>query len=180
MYREINLRMADGTEKLLPFVANGATSLRFRMIFGKELMESIVSIFENVGSEKIAGLLSLIQEEGNGEETQVALEDLSPDMLKLMVSIAGSGELETIYKLAYIMNRAAEGALMRALDVEGYLDWLEQFEAMELLSHAMDFIGLYMGNKTTTSTQKKKSTLRAKSKHGDLFAPSEANGPLRR
>lgn len=156
MYKDIVLRMADGTEKSLPFIANGATALRFRMIFGKELMDSIVSIFESIGSDKMATLLSMIQADGNGEETQLALEDLNPDMLKLLVSIAGSGELETIYKLAYVMNRAAEGAVMRALDMEGYLDWLEQFEAMELLSHAMDFIGLYMGNKATTSTPKKK------------------------
>ena len=40
--------------------------------------------------------------------------------------------------------------------MESYLDWLEQFETMEFLAHAMDFIMLYMNNRATSSVAKKK------------------------
>ena len=45
---------------------------------------------------------------------------------------------------------------MKSLDVDGYLDWLEQFETMEIIVHAMDIIMLYMNNRATTSKPKKK------------------------
>lgn len=57
MRREIVLQMADGEEKSIPFVANGATSLRFRMVFGKELMDSISNIINKVGIEKLAVMM---------------------------------------------------------------------------------------------------------------------------
>ena len=57
MRRDIVLQMADGEEKSIPFVANGATSLRFRMVFGKELMDSISNIINKVGIDKLAGMM---------------------------------------------------------------------------------------------------------------------------
>ena len=156
MFREITLTMADGSEKALPFLANGGTAVRFRMIFKKELLESITGIVKAVGPEQLSALMKTTQAAHDEGVDEISLEDIDPETLTAILLIAGSGEMDTISKLAFIMNRAAEGADMKALDVENYLDWLEQFETMEFLTHAMDFISLYMSNKATTSTMKKK------------------------
>ena len=156
MFREITLTMADGSEKSLPFLANGGTAVRFRMIFKKELLESITGIVKAVGPEQLSALMKTTQAAHEEGVDEISLEDIDPETLTAILSIAGSGEMDTISKLAFIMNKAAEGADMKALDVESYLDWLEQFETMEFLTHAMDFISLYMSNKATTSTMKKK------------------------
>lgn len=156
MQKEFTLTMADGSEQTLAFRANGGTAVRFRMIFGKELLASITGIVNAVGPEQLSALMKTTQAAGEEGLDEISLDELDPETLKAILSIAGSGEMDTISKLAFIMNKAAEGADMKALDVEGYLDWLEQFETMEFLTHAMDFISLYMSNKTTTSTMKKK------------------------
>ena len=155
MYREITLMLADGSEKVFPFAANGGTAVRFRNVFHKELLASITGIVNSAGAGKLAELLKLSQEAEAQGQTDIALDELAPETLQIFLSIAGSGELDAISKLAYIMNKAAEGADMKTLDVEGYLDWLEQFETMEFLTHAMDILGLYMSNRMTTSNPKK-------------------------
>lgn len=159
MRREIVLQMADGEEKSVPFIANGATSLRFRMVFGKELMNSISSIINKVGIEKLAGMMKSAEAAQDAGADEIALSDMSPDMIGAAIAIVGSGEMNTVSQLAYIMNSSAEGKDMKTLDIDGYLDWLEQFETMEFIVHAMDIIMLYMNNRATTSKPKKKEDL---------------------
>lgn len=77
-------------------------------------------------------------------------------MIGAAIAIVGSGEMNTVSQLAYIMNSSAEGKDMKTLGIDGYLDWLEQFETMEFIVHAMDIIMLYMNNRATTSTPKKR------------------------
>lgn len=155
MYREITMQMSDGSEAAIPFNANGATAIRFRSVFGKELLGSIKDIVNAAGADKLLALMKLTGEAEAAGAEDISLEDLDPETLQTFISIAGSGEMSTISELAYIMNRSAVGADMRSLDVEGYLDWLEEFESMEFLTRAMDIIGLYMGNRMTTSSPKK-------------------------
>ena len=156
MHRDIVLQMADGTEKAFSFVANGATALRFRLVFGRELIASITNIFNAIGTENVSGLMKTMNSlQAEGKE-EMGLEDLSPEQLGALFAIVGSGEMNTISQLAYIMNASAEHKDMRSLDMESYLDWLEQFETMEFLTHAMDFIMLYMNNRATSSVAKKK------------------------
>lgn len=157
MFRQIKLQLADGTEKEFPFLACGTTSLRFRMIFQKELLGSITGIINSIGTDQLTELLKIEQKAAEEGKKELTLDDIDPDTLQVLLSIAGSGELDTISKMAFIMNRQAEQANMAELNLESYLDWLEQFESMEFLTHAMDFIGLYMSNRTTTSMQKKEA-----------------------
>ena len=155
MRKEITLQLADGTEKAIPFLANGGTAVRFRNVFQKELLASISGIANTVGSEGLSALIKMAEDSDGQGDMDIALDDLDGDTLQIFLRIAGSGELDTVSKLAYIMNRAAEGADMRTLDVEGYLDWLEQFETLEFLTHALDIIGIYMSNRVTTASPKK-------------------------
>ena len=156
MHRDITLQMADGTEKAVSFIANGATALRFRMIFGRELVSSITNIFNAIGAENVNGLMQTVNSlQAEGQE-EMGLEDLTPEQMSALFAIVGSGEMNTISQLAYIMNASAEHKDMWSLDLESYLDWLEQFETMEFLTHAMDIIMLYMNNRATSSVAKKK------------------------
>jgi hypothetical protein len=148
--------MADVEEKSVPFVANGATSLRFRMVFGKELMDSISNIINKVGIDKLAGMMKAAESAQAAGDGEIALSDMNPEMIGAAIAIVGSGEMNTVSQLAYIMNSSAEGKDMKTLDIDGYLDWLEQFETMEFIVHAMDIIMLYMNNRATTSKPKKK------------------------
>lgn len=156
MHRDIVLQMADGTEKAVSFVANGATALRFRLVFGRELIASITNIFNAIGTENVSGLMKTMNSLQAEDKEEMGLEDLSPEQLGALFAIVGSGEMNTVSQLAYIMNASAEHKDMRSLDMESYLDWLEQFETMEFLTHAMDFITLYMNNRATSSVAKKK------------------------
>ena len=113
MHRDIVLQMADGTEKAFSFVANGATALRFRLVFGRELIASITNIFNAIGTENVSGLMKTMNSlQAEGKE-EMGLEDLSPEQLGALFAIVGSGEMNTISQLAYIMNASAEHKDMR-------------------------------------------------------------------
>lgn len=63
--------------------------------------------------------------------------------------------VEIFQRMAYIMNKSAIGADMNMLNIEGYVDWLEKFEALELIEALPQVVGLYMESKTGTSAAKK-------------------------
>lgn len=112
MYREI--KVGKGT---VPMLANGATPLRYRMIFKKDILKE----FQQV--------------EGNN------------------YSIA----VDTVSELAFILAKAAEKADMNKLNMETYIEWLEQFEPFDLTEALEDIVDLYVGNIETTSEVKKKA-----------------------
>lgn len=152
MRKNINMHMADGTEKAIAFEANGGTAIRYRMIFHKELIQSITGMLEEIGDEKTMALMKMVQK---GTESAADPEKMAPEDLRIILSVAGSGALDIIPQLAYVMNMAAEGMDMHMLSVDGYLDWLERFEPAELILHAPDLIGVYTGNRVLGSVSKK-------------------------
>mgnify|MGYP003517079621 CR=1 FL=1 len=115
MYREIKVG-----EKSIPMLANGATPIRYRMTFGKD----IISEFESVQT----------------------------DTGKASSSIA---------ELAFIMTKAAEAQsehkAMTTLNQESFIEWLEQFEPLDLVLASEDIVNLYLGNEQTLSEAKKKA-----------------------
>ena len=115
MYREIKVG-----EKSIPMLANGATPIRYRMTFGKD----IISEFEQ--GQKDSGKAS-----------------------------------SSISELAFIMAKAAEAMNdkkpMAALNQTNFVEWLEQFEPLDLTLASEDIIDLYMGNEKTLSEAKKNS-----------------------
>ena len=115
MYREIKIG-----EMSIPMLANGATPIRYRMVFGKDLMSEFNQIQEDTG--------------------------------KASTSLS---------ELAFIMAKAAEAfnekKAMTTLNQESYVEWLEQFEPLDLVLAAEDIVNLYMGNGETLSEAKKKA-----------------------
>lgn len=64
-------------------------------------------------------------------------------------------EVETIQELAYVM--AMQGAKRAAeISLADYMNWLDEFEAMDILNASADIIGLYIGQTGTSSKAKKK------------------------
>lgn len=114
MYREIKIGNTT-----VPMLANGATPVRYRMVFGKD----IISEFQNA-------------EEDSGRAAS------------------------SVSELAFIMNKAAEAqenkAILTSLNQEAFVEWLEQFEPLDLTMAAEEIVDLYMGNEKTTSELKKK------------------------
>ena len=115
MYREIKVG-----DKSIPMLANGATPIRYRMVFGKD----IISEFNQ-----------------SQDDTEKASSSLS--------------------ELAFIMAKAAEAfnekKAMTTLNMESYIEWLEQFEPLDLVLAAESIVNLYMGNGETLSEAKKKA-----------------------
>ena len=66
--------------------------------------------------------------------------------------------VELIQRLAFIMAKSAEDANMNTLNEDAYIDWLEQYETVELIEALPQVIGLYMASKGSTSKAKKNKT----------------------
>ena len=115
MYREIKIG-----EMSIPMLANGATPIRYRMVFGKDIMSEF--------------------------------NQSQDDVVKASSSLS---------ELAFIMAKAAEAfnekKAMTTLNQESYVEWLEQFEPLDLVLAAEDIVNLYMGNGETLSEAKKKA-----------------------
>ena len=91
---------------------------------------------------------------------QIFNQDLMAQLNKMQTLQNGGTPDESIdstifEKLAFIMNAQAEGKNMKTLNFDSFLEWADQFEAMELITHAPEIIELYLGSKITTSVPKK-------------------------
>lgn len=58
-------------------------------------------------------------------------------------------------ELAYIMAQAASGADMNKLSYDGYVDWLQGFEALDFASAVTPIINVYQNNLASDSEVKK-------------------------
>ena len=91
---------------------------------------------------------------------QIFNQDLMVQLNKMQTLQNGGTPDESIdstifEKLAFIMNAQAEGKDMKTLNFESFMIWADQFEAMELITHAPEIVELYLGSKITTSVPKK-------------------------
>ena len=135
MQKSIKLLLADGGEKEMQFRTTGTTSMRYRTLTGTELMDDLMRIYGlfNGGSED--------------ESDEVQIQQVT--------ALLSTGGDKVIERLAYIENCSAEGADMSALDDDGYFDWLDQFEPLEILNNANFFLDLYMASRKGRSKLKK-------------------------
>lgn len=155
MIKNLDLQKSDGSIGTYSFKACGTTAIRYQLLFNRDLMEDITSIISNIAPAQLAklALAQAKMEESGGE---VSLEDLDQETLQALIKMTASGDIDSITRLAFIMNKQADGTDMSSLTFENYLDWLEVFEPMELQMHTTDFINLYVGNKVTSIESKKK------------------------
>lgn len=81
--------------------------------------------------------------------------ELSKIVNKDMDSIGENADFSVSDKLAFIMNCQAEKKDMNCQNFDTFLEWVEQFDASALFNHFADFVGIYLGNKESTSSPKK-------------------------
>ena len=91
---------------------------------------------------------------------QIFNQDLMVQLNKMKTFQDGGASDETadsmiFEKLAFIMNAQAEGKNMNTLNFDSFLEWADQFSGMELITHALEIIELYLGSKITRSIPKK-------------------------
>lgn len=104
--------------KDVTLAANAATPIRFRNIFGKDLL---TMISEGTSSE--------------GVDMKVASE-VAPE-------------------LAFLMAKTAEKADMTKLNEDKLLEWLEQFDAMDVINATEQIFQVYFGDSETEVEAKK-------------------------
>lgn len=67
-------------------------------------------------------------------------------------------DMDIYVELAFIMAKQAEkplSELINSLKYEDYLAWVEDFEAMDIISNVTDVFALYQGQAMQTSVSKK-------------------------
>lgn len=135
MYKKILLTMEDGKKQSVPFKATGTTQIRYRMIFHRELIKDLSNVSRALGDLSAAGATA----------NEIGME------------MAGSDDFDVIGKLAYVMNLQATGSDLGQATEEGYLEWLDQFDPMEILSHSNEILSTYISSRRTASKAKKKN-----------------------
>lgn len=133
MHKTITLLTTSG-EKPFPMLANAATPVIFRRVFHQDLL-----------IEYDRYVLAYLQ-------LQADPDTLVKGGIEVDFGLPG--------KLAYIMSAAAEKAAgdtaaLSALSPDGYMEWLEGFEAAAFTLAGADIFGLYGANQQTSSTGKK-------------------------
>ena len=103
----------------VPMIANAATPLRYKQLFGKDLLTEFHGVEENEAKA-----------------------------------------VESIPELAFIMAMTAKSKDgkqdLSKLNLNLYMEWLEQFDPMDLPMASEQIVNLYLGNTVTISEPKKK------------------------
>lgn len=109
-----------------------------------------------IGAKKIGFL-------ANGLTPLFYKQVFGTDLLKQLTE-SGKFEIagDKIPELAYIMAKQAEKADMSTLNYDGYLAWLEGFEALDLVMNGQDVVKVYMANTVPSEKPKKKASAEAK------------------
>lgn len=82
-------------------------------------------------------------------------DDIMKELMAMDPEKMDAKVIEKIQKLGYIMARSAEHADMTALTEDDYLEWLEQFDTLDIMRASKDILMMYLGNKLSSSELKK-------------------------
>lgn len=111
MYGEVVLLTANGEERTVPLLATASTPIRFKQLFGKDLLSGII--------------------------------------------VDGDFDLDIISKLAYLMTNQANKTDLQTLNMEKYIDWLDQFDSMAFMNTTQDIFNVYVRSEEKSSQAKK-------------------------
>lgn len=84
--------------------------------------------------------------------------DIMKELMEMNPEQIDSSVIEKIQKLAFIMAKSAEGANMTTLTEDDYLEWLDQFDSLEMMQASKDIVTVYLGGKVSESELKKRET----------------------
>ena len=84
----------------------------------------------------------------------------------LLQMLTGGGQMEIasdkIPELAFIMAKQAEKADMTKVNYNGFVDWLSQFEPLDLVIKSTEIADVYIGDSMTSVEPKKNGKGKAK------------------
>ena len=90
---------------------------------------------------------------------QVFREDLLSELRRIEIKdgeLALDSDLTVVDKLAFIMNAQAEGKDISKLSFDSFVSWVDELECGELMEHTDEIITMYLGNKKSDSSLKKR------------------------
>jgi hypothetical protein len=67
----------------------------------------------------------------------------------------GDFDLDVISKLAYLMANQAAHADLKTLDMNKYIDWLDDFDSMAFMDNVQDILSVYFRSEERRSQAKK-------------------------
>lgn len=100
-----------------------------------------------------------------GKPTELVANGATPVLYKrvfrrdFLNSANKADDMDIYVELAFIMAKQAEkpmSELINGLKYEDYLEWVQDFEAMDIISKVTDVFALYHGQAVQTSVSKKK------------------------
>lgn len=100
-----------------------------------------------------------------GKPTELVANGATPVLYKrvfrrdFLNSANKADDMDIYVELAFIMAKQAEkplSELINGLKYEDYLGWVQDFEAMDIISKVTDVFALYQGQAVQTSVSKKK------------------------
>ena len=83
--------------------------------------------------------------------------DIMTELMEMNPEKIDAKVIEKIQQLGFIMAKTAEGANMSALTQDDYLEWLDQFDGMDLMTASKDIVTIYIGGKVSSSELKKRT-----------------------
>lgn len=113
--------------KNVPMTSNAATEYRCKQIFNRAILKEFSKFIPILGKG----------------------EDMSPEDQDVLI--------DTTSKLAYVMAMQAAKVDMTTLNEETYIQWLEDYEPLDILRSASDVIMLWVGQKEVSVIPKKET-----------------------
>ena len=77
------------------------------------------------------------------------------DLLSGMINSEGNFDVDVVSKLAFVMAKQAAKADMKALNMDQFIEWLEDFDSMAFIENINEIVGIYSNSKENTSEEKK-------------------------
>ncbi len=84
--------------------------------------------------------------------------DIMTELMEMNPEKIDAKVIEKIQQLGFIMAKTAEGANMSALTQDDYLEWLDNFDSVDLRTASKDIVTIYIGGKMSSSELKKTET----------------------
>lgn len=82
-------------------------------------------------------------------------EDILKELAEMDPEKMDAKVIEKIQKLGYIMTRSAEHADMTKLTEDDCMEWLDQFDTIDIMQASKEILMIYLGNKISSSELKK-------------------------
>ena len=85
--------------------------------------------------------------------------DIMKELMEMNPGKIDASVIETIQKLGFVMAKSAEGEKMTELTEDDYMEWLDQFDSIEMMTASKDIVSIYLGGKVSESELKKTETV---------------------